>query len=229
MKLPPGAAHAVMRESGVGPAVTPLSIPDSVDLAAVPAGSLPRDAVDELSRIAIAVQSLQIAAETLTNNIDATKATIHDAAKWAKQAKLIVTNFASVSRTITDIASSIEAIGRQTKLLSLNAAIEAARAGESGRGFAVVATEVKVLAGETSNAAADIAKKIYEVRHQTSEIVDAIDMIIEISNETVSHANDISAVASEQNRVAVVVMDDLNRLMGECPSPAVNGKGATRP
>lgn len=204
--------------------MNPLLKSESAEFASTPVRMLPRDVLDDLAAMTAAMQSLQVAAESLTDRIDATKATINDAAKWAKQAKQIVTSFAGVSQTITDIASSIEVIGRQTKLLSLNAAIEAARAGEAGLGFAVVAREVKALAGETSNAAADIAKRIYEVRHQTSEIVDAIDMIIDISADTINHANNISVVAADQNRVAMSVWDGLNRL-SQKPSSA-DGTGS---
>ena len=214
-----------MRHSG-GQAVNPLLKSENAEFASTSVRMLPRDVLDDLAAMTAAVQSLQTAAESLTDRIDATKATINDAAKWAKQAKQIVTSFASVSQTITDIASSIEVIGRQTKLLSLNAAIEAARAGDAGLGFAVVAREVKALAGETSNAAADIAKRIYEVRHQTSEIVDAIDMIIDISADTINHANDISTVAADQNRVAMSVRDGLNRLTQKPSAAAMAGSAA---
>lgn len=59
---------------------------------------------------------------------------------------------------VANVAEQINAIARQTNLLALNATIEAARAGEAGKGFAVVAGEVKVLAGQTSEATDQIAE-----------------------------------------------------------------------
>ncbi len=64
---------------------------------------------------------------------------------------------------INELTNAIGEISSQTGLLSLNASIEAARAGEAGKGFAVVASEIGKLAGQTSDAVADISKIVTEV------------------------------------------------------------------
>lgn len=75
---------------------------------------------------------------------------------------------------IGTIVETIATIADQTNLLALNAAIEAARAGESGRGFAVVAEEVRALASESTDAAAQIGELIQNIRETVEQTVDAV-------------------------------------------------------
>jgi len=75
---------------------------------------------------------------------------------------------------MTPMIKVITSIAQKTHLLALNAEIEAARAGEAGRSFAVVANEVRKLAEQSTNAASDIAKRIYATTDKVNrEMVDA--------------------------------------------------------
>ena len=74
-------------------------------------------------------------------------------------------SLADKSEEIARFIGTIGEIAEQTNLLALNAAIEAARAGDSGSGFAVVAQEVRKLAEESSQAAAEIGKVVHDIQN----------------------------------------------------------------
>lgn len=69
----------------------------------------------------------------------------------------------------------ITSITEQTNLLALNASIEAARAGEHGKGFAVVANEVKKLASQSAQSAAQISELVNQILTETSSAVIEIE------------------------------------------------------
>lgn len=77
----------------------------------------------------------------------------------------------SSAQEISRMLSSIESIGQQTGLLSLNASIEAARAGKEGRGFAVVAEEIKKLATNSNDLALKAKENIAKINNQTDFVV----------------------------------------------------------
>lgn len=97
------------------------------------------------------------------------------------------------SKEIIQVINSIEDIAAQTNILSLNAAIEAARAGEAGKGFAVVAEEVRMLAGQSAEAARNTAFLIHEA-------VEAV--------ETGSHISDLTNQALQEVVVSAKNVSD---------------------
>lgn len=78
---------------------------------------------------------------------------------------------AKVVTQIKIMVDSIEAIAKQTNLISLNASIEAARAGEAGRGFSVVADEIRKLADQSSQSVTSIHLVIESVQKSFSSLL----------------------------------------------------------
>jgi|GEM_PF-6738340 len=97
----------------------------------------------------VAAESGQQLALEAREAMKAVQSSVHDTST-------IIGGIADQMAKIRNISMKIQDLTEQTNLLSLNAAIEAARAGQAGAGFAVVAGEVKGLAMNAEQAAAEI-------------------------------------------------------------------------
>ncbi|NLG88357.1 MAG: methyl-accepting chemotaxis protein [Clostridiaceae bacterium] len=115
-----------------------------------------------------AEESLKSAEEIRLNNT----AMLRDAIEKSKAVERIQI----LSDAILEIAS-------RTNLLSLNASIEAAQAGDSGRGFVVVAEEIRKLAENSKQTAA-------EIQNITSQVLEAVHNLSVCSEQVLKFLDD---------------------------------------
>ncbi|MCH2208240.1 MAG: methyl-accepting chemotaxis protein [Lentisphaerales bacterium] len=76
---------------------------------------------------------------------------------------------------MTQQLSGLSDIAETTRFLSFNASIEAARSGEAGSAFAVIANDVRVLAANSSDFAAEIHKSISDFENQFASLSQSVN------------------------------------------------------
>jgi len=168
----------------------------SVSMTSVAAAS--EQASTNVGMVAAASEEMSVTVQDIAANSEKASTITQSAVGKAKVATEKVDLLGGVAQEISKVTEAITDISEQTNLLALNATIEAARAGEAGKGFAVVANEIKVLAGQTSDATQEIKRQVADIQGATRDTVTEIRAISDVIVEVNDIVSTIAAAVEEQ-------------------------------
>lgn len=144
-----------------------------------------------------------------------------EGARTVEDASGAMNRIQTSSNQITRIIGLIDDIAFQTNLLALNAGVEAARAGSAGSGFAVVAEEVRVLAGNASDAARQITELVSTSSKEVASGVDLIDNAgrnLKAIVESFEKVSDLSAAIAAASSEQSTALAEVNSAVGQMDS-----------
>jgi methyl-accepting chemotaxis protein len=123
---------------------------------------------------------------------------------------------------ISNTANMIKSLSSQVNILALNASIEAARAGEYGRGFAVVAENIRLLSENTKASVNEVDTLTMRIKNllvaRIEKIVESINSISVISEQTVAGAEESSTATEEQ----AATMEEMSAAAQELTNLSLN-------
>lgn len=98
------------------------------------------------------------------------------------------------TRSIVQILDVLNAVTKQTNILSLNATIEAARAGTAGRGFMVVANEIRGLADQSTQSIDVVAQITDRIQNEIAETVEVLSKAYPMFQEQISSVKEANSI-----------------------------------
>ena len=110
-----------------------------------------------------------------------------------------VLHLSQQTNQIANITNLVSDLANQTNMLAINATVEAVRAGEQGKGFGVVAREIRKLADQSKQSAAEINDLINDIQNAINKTV----MVTDEGNTTLDNSMKLTEGTAETfNQVA---------------------------
>lgn len=163
-----------------------------------------------MTSVASAVEEMSASISLVADNAKGARETAAKAHEISTDASSKMYSLVQASDEIDKVTEVIKRIAEQTNLLALNATIEASSAGDAGKGFAVVANEIKVLAGQSTAAAEDIAMKINSVQANSSSTAEAIQEVNSIITSISGAVEEISESVDQQSSTATEIASNIS-------------------
>ncbi len=176
---------------------------------------------DDISAVASAVAQMSNSINSVSSSCHKEAAITAEAEDYARKSVDLMHKLGQSAQEIGNVVGIIQEIAEQTNLLALNATIEAARAGEAGKGFAVVASEVKALAGQTTEAIGEISHQIKDMQNSAEETVRVIDGITGFIEQISAISQGIVDAIGEQQEAA----NDISHAIGTSSTSAADIAG----
>lgn len=129
-----------------------------------------------------AAQEVLHLAENGNQSVEETVATMVDLKNKVAAIADQIVRLSEQTNQIGNISALVSDLSQQTNMLALNASVEAVRAGEHGKGFAVVAEEIRKLADQSRQSAANISNLV-------SDIQNAINTTVMVTDEGTKTVN----------------------------------------
>ncbi|RCX12366.1 methyl-accepting chemotaxis protein (MCP) signaling protein [Anaerobacterium chartisolvens] len=147
--------------------------------------------------------------------IEKQRATIDKNREIVEKMVVSMENVRQKAIKIKGITKMLDAIARQTNLLSINASIEAARVGSHGNGFAVVAGEIRKLADDSKKQSMEIDSIISDINNAieiTHSEIETSKGFVDVQNEVVTKVVSSFDIISK----SVIHIDtDINHILEE--------------
>jgi methyl-accepting chemotaxis protein len=124
----------------------------------------------------------------------------------------------ALSTLVSGIDRALELIQRmaaQTNLLSVNASIEAHRTGAAGHGFSVVAREIKTLAVDSSEAAAEIARQLALINRTAADFLTSAVQVEALASGVDTQADLVETLAGRQEAASHAMAGSINDMRSE--------------